>query len=48
MRLFIAIKAFVHDTKIVAPELRGIFALDDDYCNTFHGNALEFYQSQKE
>ena len=42
------VRAFVHDTKIVASELRGIFALDDDYCNTFHGNALEFYQSQKE
>ncbi len=37
------VRAFVHDTKIVAPELRDIFALDDDYCNTFHGNALDFY-----
>ncbi len=37
------VRAFVCDTKIVAPELRDIFALDDDYCNTFHGNALDFY-----
>lgn len=40
------VRAFVHDTKIIAPNLRGIFALDDDYCNTFHGNALDFYLSQ--
>ena len=37
------VRAFVKDKKIVAPELRDIFALDDDYCNTFHGNALDFY-----
>lgn len=37
------VRAFVHDKKIVAPELREIFTLDDDYCNTFHGNALDFY-----
>lgn len=38
------IRAFMNDDKIVAPELREIFMLDDDYCNTFHGNAFEFYQ----
>lgn len=37
------VKAFVNDEKIIAPHLRGIFALDDEYCNTFHGNALDFY-----
>jgi len=37
------VRAFVTDKKIVAPELRDIFALDDEYCNTFHGNALDFY-----
>ena len=37
------VKAFVNDTKIISPNLRGIFALDDEYCNTFHGNALDFY-----
>jgi len=37
------VRAFVKDKKIVAPELREIFALDDEYCNTFHGNALDFY-----
>ena len=37
------VRGFVKDKKIVAPELREIFMLDDDYCNTFHGNAFEFY-----
>ena len=37
------VKAFVNDTKIISPNLRGIFTLDDEYCNTFHGNALDFY-----
>lgn len=37
------VRAFVSDKKIVAPKLREVFALDDDYCNTFHGNALDFY-----
>lgn len=37
------VRAFMSDDKIVAPELREIFMLDDDYCNTFHGNAFEFY-----
>lgn len=37
------VRAFVNDTKIISPNLRGIFALDDEYCNTFHGNALDFY-----
>lgn len=38
------VRAFVHDTKIITPKLREIFTLDDEYCNTFHGNALEFYR----
>ena len=42
------VRAFVHDRKIVAPELREIFTLDDDYCNTFHGNALDFYLGNME
>ncbi|MBR4153713.1 MAG: glycosyltransferase [Selenomonadaceae bacterium] len=37
------VRAFVNDTKIIASELRGIFTIDDEYCNTFHGNALDFY-----
>ena len=37
------VRAFMSDKKIVAPELREIFTLDDEYCNTFHGNALDFY-----
>lgn len=37
------VRAFVSDKKIVAPKLREVFTLDDDYCNTFHGNALDFY-----
>ena len=37
------VRAFMSDDKIVSPELREIFALDDEYCNTFHGNAFEFY-----
>lgn len=37
------VRAFVKDKKIVAPELKEIYALDDEYCNTFHGNALDFY-----
>ena len=37
------VRAFMSDDKIVSPELREIFTLDDDYCNTFHGNAFEFY-----
>ena len=38
------VRAFVNDTKIIAPNLHEIFALEDDYCNTFHGNALDFYR----
>jgi len=37
------VRAFMSDKKIVAQHLREIFALDDEYCNTFHGNALDFY-----
>ena len=37
------VKAFITDKIIVAPRLREIFTLDDEYCNTFHGNALDFY-----
>ena len=37
------VRAFVNDTKIISPNLRGIYVLDDEYCNTFHGNALDFY-----
>ena len=37
------VRAFVNDTKIISPNLREIFTLDDEYCNTFHGNALDFY-----
>ncbi len=39
------VRAFVNDKKIIAPELRDVFNLDDDYCNTFHGNALDFYSA---
>lgn len=39
------VRAFVTDKHIIAPELRKIFTLDDEYCNTFHGNALDFYFS---
>ena len=38
------IRAFMSDDKLVPTELREIFTLDDDYCNTFHGNAFEFYR----
>ena len=40
------VRAFMSDKKIIAPELREIFTLDDEYCNTFHGNALDFYLSE--
>ena len=39
------VRSFVTDKQIIAPELRKIFTLDDEYCNTFHGNALELYFS---
>ena len=39
------VRAFVTDKHVIAPELRKIFTLDDEYCNTFHGNALDFYFS---
>lgn len=39
------VRSFVTDRQIIAPELRKIFTLDDEYCNTFHGNALELYFS---
>ncbi|MBR3745390.1 MAG: hypothetical protein IKN27_00325, partial [Selenomonadaceae bacterium] len=39
------VRSFVKDKQIIAPELRKIFTLDDEYCNTFHGNALELYFS---
>lgn len=39
------VRAFVSDRKIISPELRKIYTLDDEYCNTFHGNALELYFS---
>lgn len=37
------VKSFMNDDKIIAPELQDLFAVEDDYCNTFHGNAFEFY-----
>lgn len=36
--------SFLNDDKIIAPELQDIFEFEDDYCNTFHGNAFEFYK----
>lgn len=35
--------AFVRDSFIIPPKLRGIFDFDDVYCNALHGNALDFY-----
>ena len=35
------VRAFVKDTKIIAPNLRRIYQFDDVYCNLSHGNALD-------
>lgn len=37
------VKFFVQDEEIVSYELKKIFSFDDEYCNTFKGNALSFY-----
>ena len=37
------VRGFVHDGETFAPEIRKIFALDDEYCNTFTGNAVDLY-----
>lgn len=37
------VRAFVQDEEIISDELKKIFSIDDEYCNTFNGNALDFY-----
>ena len=38
------VSSFVRDGFIVPPKLRAVFNFDDMYCNTLHGNVLDFYQ----
>ena len=37
------VKFFVQDENIISDDLKKIFSIDDEYCNTFNGNALDFY-----
>lgn len=37
------VRSFVQDEEIISDELKKIFSIDDEYCNTFNGNALDFY-----
>ena len=37
------VRTFVQDEEIISDELKKIFSIDDEYCNTFNGNALDFY-----
>lgn len=38
------INSFIRDSSILSQELYSIFDLEDEYCNTLHGNALNFYR----
>lgn len=38
------VSSFVRDVFIVPENLRTVFEFDDMYCNTLHGNVLDFYQ----
>ena len=38
------IESFIKDSFIVPQNLKAIFDLEDEYCNTMHGNALDFYR----
>ena len=37
------VRSFVDDEEIIAPEVKNIFNFDDEYCNTFTGNAFDLY-----
>lgn len=37
------VRSFIQDEEIISEELKKIFSIDDEYCNTFNGNALDFY-----
>ena len=38
------VESFIRDNYIIPPNLCKIFDFDDVYCNTMHGNALDFYR----
>ena len=37
------VRGFVHDGQTFSEEVKKIFAFDDEYCNTFTGNAVDLY-----
>jgi len=37
------VRGFVHDGQTFSDEVKKIFAFDDEYCNTFTGNAVDLY-----
>lgn len=39
------VRSFVMSEGIIDEDIKKIFAFDDEYCNTFNGNALDFYFS---